>query len=57
MNLAPFDPVIAILAIPAGAAILLALLPGYLATSRLNVLATLLGGIEIDLQESSSRSH
>ena len=41
MNLAPFDPVVAVLAIPAGAAILLALLPGYLATSRLNVLAAL----------------
>jgi hydrogenase-4 component F len=40
MNLAPFDPVVAILAIPASAAILLALLPGYLATSRLNVLAS-----------------
>ncbi len=40
MNLGPFDPVVAILAIPAGAAILLALLPGYLATSRLNVLAS-----------------
>ena len=42
MNLAPFDPVVAVLAIPAAAAVLLALLPGYLATSRLNVAASFL---------------
>src|SRR5258708_15472299 len=40
MNSGTFDPIVAILAIPASAAILLALLPGYLATSRLNVLAS-----------------
>jgi hydrogenase-4 component F len=42
MNLAWFDPIVAILAIPASAALLLALLPGYLLTSRLNVLASFL---------------
>jgi hydrogenase-4 component F len=42
MNLAWFDPIVAILAIPAGTAVLLALLPGYVATSRLNVLASFL---------------
>jgi len=38
----PLDPVQAILAVPAGAAVLLALLPGYRLTARLNVLASLL---------------
>jgi hydrogenase-4 component F len=38
----PFDPLIALLAIPGVAAILLALLPGYRLTARLNVLASLL---------------
>jgi hydrogenase-4 component F len=38
----PFEPVTAILAIPAVSAILLAVLPGYRVTARLNVLATLL---------------
>jgi hypothetical protein len=36
-----FDPVIAVLLIPAGAAMLLAVLPGYRLTARLNVLAVL----------------
>src|ERR1700724_1213973 len=34
-----FDPVIAVLLIPAGAAMLLAVLPGYRLTARINVLA------------------
>lgn len=38
----PFEPVIAILVIPAVSAVLLALLPGYKLTAGLNVLATLL---------------
>ena len=38
----PFDAVIAVLVIPAVAAALLAVLPGYRITARLNVLATLL---------------
>jgi hydrogenase-4 component F len=38
----PFDAVIAVLAVPAAAAALLAALPGYRITARLNVLATLL---------------
>ena len=38
----PFDPVAAILVIPAASAMLLVLLPGYWLTARLNVLATLL---------------
>ena len=38
----PFEPVIAILVIPGIAAVLLALLPGYKLTARLNVLATFL---------------
>jgi hydrogenase-4 component F len=38
----PFDAVIAVLVIPAAAAVLLAALPGYRITARLNVLATLL---------------
>jgi hydrogenase-4 component F len=42
MTALEFDAVSAILAIPAGAAALLALLPGYRLTARLNVLATLL---------------
>ena len=37
----PFEPVIGVLAIPAVATILLALLPWYRATARLNVIATL----------------
>ena len=36
-----FDPVIAVLLIPAGAAMLLAALPGYRITARINVLAAL----------------
>jgi hydrogenase-4 component F len=36
-----FDPVIAVLLIPAGAAMLLAVLPGYRLTARINVLAAL----------------
>ena len=36
-----FDPVIAVLLIPAGAAMLLAALPGYRLTARINVLAAL----------------
>jgi hydrogenase-4 component F len=38
----PFDPVAAILVIPAASAVLLVLLPGYWLTARLNVLAALL---------------
>jgi hydrogenase-4 component F len=38
----PFAPVTALLVIPAVSAIILALLPGYRATARLNVLATFL---------------
>jgi hydrogenase-4 component F len=38
----PFEPVSAILVIPAASAVLLALLPGYWLTARLNVLAALL---------------
>ncbi|KAB2942319.1 MAG: hydrogenase 4 subunit F [Hyphomicrobium sp.] len=38
----PFEPVTAVLAIPGVSAVLLALLPGYRLTARLNVLATLL---------------
>jgi hydrogenase-4 component F len=37
-----FDPILAILLVPLGAAALLALLPGYRLTARLNVAATLL---------------
>jgi hydrogenase-4 component F len=37
----PFDPLTAILVIPAGAAVLLALLPGYWLAARINVLASL----------------
>jgi hydrogenase-4 component F len=36
-----FDPLAAILLVPAGAAVLLALLPGYWLAARLNILATL----------------
>ena len=36
-----FDPVTAVLLIPAGAAMLLAALPGYRLTARINVLAAL----------------
>jgi hydrogenase-4 component F len=38
----PFEPVVAILVVPGVSALLLALLPGYRLTARLNVLATLL---------------
>jgi hydrogenase-4 component F len=38
----PFDPIAAILVIPAVSALVLAVLPGYRLTARLNVLATLL---------------
>ena len=38
----PFEPVTAVLVIPAASAILLALLPGYRLTARLNVLAAFL---------------
>src|SRR5579871_2085759 len=38
----PFEPVTAILVIPAASAILLALLPGYRLTARLNVLVAFL---------------
>ena len=37
MSAASFDPVTAVLLIPLGAAALLALLPGYRLTARLNV--------------------
>lgn len=40
MNGLPFDPAAAVLLVPLGAAALLALLPGYRATARLNVLAS-----------------
>jgi hydrogenase-4 component F len=42
MNSSSFDAVSAVLAIPAGAAAVLAILPGYRLPARLNVLATLL---------------
>ena len=42
MSALPFDPLAAILLIPIGAAALLALLPGYRITSRLNVAASFL---------------
>ena len=42
MNLLSFDPVLAVLIIPPVAAAILALLPGYRLTARLNVLASLL---------------
>ena len=42
MNLHSFDPVAAVLLIPIGAAALLAILPGYRLTARLNVVASLL---------------
>ncbi len=38
----PLEPLTAVLAIPAGAAVLLVLLPGYWLSARLNVLATFL---------------
>ena len=41
MNLASFDPVAAVLLIPIGSAALLAALPGYRVTARLNVVASL----------------
>jgi len=42
MTALPFDAVVAVLAVPAVAAAVLALLPGYRITARLNVLAALL---------------
>ncbi len=42
MSWPPFDPVAAVLLIPLGAAALLALLPGYRVTARINLLAALL---------------
>jgi len=42
MNALPFDPVASVLLIPLGGAAILALLPGYRVTARLNVLAALL---------------
>ena len=42
MNMSSFNPVAAVLLIPIGAAGLLALLPGYRLTARLNVVASLL---------------
>ena len=42
LNDLPFDPIAAILVIPAASAVLLVLLPGYWLTARLNVLAALL---------------
>jgi hydrogenase-4 component F len=41
LNDLPFDPIAAILVIPAASAVLLVLLPGYWLTARLNVLAAL----------------
>ena len=41
MTVAPFDPVMAVLLIPIGSAALLAILPGYRQTARLNVAASL----------------
>ena len=41
MSLASFDPVAAVLLIPIGSAALLAVLPGYRLTARLNVVASL----------------
>jgi len=42
MSMASFDPVTAVLLIPIGSAALLAVLPGYRLTARLNVVASLL---------------
>lgn len=42
MSVYTFDPVVAVLLIPAGAGTLLAILPGYRLTARLNVAASLL---------------
>ena len=41
MNLPSFDPVTAVLLIPISSAALLAVLPGYRLTARLNVVASL----------------
>src|ERR1700716_4752026 len=41
MNIHSFDPVAAVLLIPIGSAALLAILPGYRLTARLNVVASL----------------
>src|SRR6266702_8705653 len=41
MSMASFDPVVAVLLIPIGSAALLAALPGYRMTARLNVVASL----------------
>src|ERR1700692_5089821 len=40
MSLPSFDPVVAVLLIPIGSAALLAVLPGYRLTARLNVVAS-----------------
>ncbi len=56
----PFDPLIALLAIPGVAAILLALLPGYRLTARLNVLAsflTLLAALSLLFQRPVSGTY
>jgi hydrogenase-4 component F len=42
LSVPPFEPIAAILVIPAVSALVLAVLPGYRLTARLNVLATLL---------------
>jgi len=42
MSMASFDPVAAVLLIPIVSAALLAVLPGYRLTARLNVVASLL---------------
>src|SRR3954463_7332285 len=42
MNVASFDPVMAVLLIPIGAAAVLVVLPGYRLTARLNVVASFL---------------
>jgi|GEM_PF-2928550 len=42
LNQLPFEPVTAILVIPAASALVLAVLPGYRLTARLNVLAAFL---------------
>jgi hydrogenase-4 component F len=56
----PFDPLIALLATPGVAAILLALLPGYRLTARLNVLAsflTLLAALSLLFQRPVSGTY
>ena len=54
MSALAFDPILAILLVPLGAAALLALLPGYRLTARLNVAATfltLLGAMSLFVTE------